>query len=49
MYLNKGLAQAFVVVVKGQTAWSLIETAKASEFIDWAHTFNEIAHSFTVQ
>ncbi len=49
VYLNKGLTQVFVVVAKGQTAWSLIETAKADEFIDWAHTFNEIAHSFKVQ
>ena len=49
VYLNKGLAQVFVVVVKDKTAWSLIETAKAYEFIDWAHTFNEIAHSFKVQ
>ncbi len=49
VYLNKGLFQVFVVVAKGQTAWSLIETAKAEEFIDWAHTFNEIAHSFKVQ
>ncbi|MFH0768335.1 MAG: hypothetical protein V1932_02050 [Chloroflexota bacterium] len=49
VYLNKGLAQVFVVVVKGQTAWLLIETAKANEFIDWAHTFNEIAYSFKVQ
>ena len=49
VYLNRGLLQVFVVVAKGQTAWSLIETAKADEFIDWAHTFNEIAHSFKVQ
>jgi len=49
VYLNKGLTQVFVVVTKGQTAWTLIETAKADEFIDWAHTFNEIAHSFKVQ
>ncbi len=49
VYLNKGLLQVFVVVAKGQTAWSLIETAKAEQFIDWAHTFNEIAHSFKVQ
>ena len=49
VYLNKGLLQVFVVVVKGQTAWSLIETAKAEQFIDWAFTFNEIAHSFKVQ
>jgi len=49
VYLNKGLTQVFVVVTKGQTAWSLIETAKSDEFIDWAHTFNEIAHSFKVQ
>jgi hypothetical protein len=49
VYLNNGLLQVFVVVAKGQTAWSLIETAKADEFIDWAHTFNEIAHSFKVQ
>lgn len=49
VYLNKGLAQVFVVVVKDQTAWSLIETAKADEFMDWAHTFNEIVRSFKVQ
>jgi hypothetical protein len=49
VYLNKGLLQVFVVVAKGQTAWSLIETAKAEQFIDWAHTYNEIAHSFKVQ
>ena len=49
VYLNKGLAQVFVVAVKGQTAWSLIETAKADEFMDRAHTFNEIAHSFKVE
>ncbi len=48
VYLNRGLLQVFVVVAKGQTAWSLIETAKAEQFIDWAHTFNEIAHSFKV-
>ena len=48
VYLNKGLTQVFVVVAKGTTAWSLIETAKSDEFIDWAHTFNEIAHSFKV-
>jgi len=49
VYLNKGLLQVFVVVAKGQTAWSLIETAKAEQFIDWAFTFNEIARSFKVQ
>ncbi len=49
VYLNKGLTQVFVVVAKDQTAWSLIQTAKADEFIDLAHTFNEIAHSFKVQ
>ena len=49
VYLNKGLLQVFVVVAKGQTALSLIETAKAEQFMDWAHTFNEIAHSFKVQ
>ncbi len=49
VYLNKGLTQVFVVVAKGQTAWTLIETAKSDEFIDRAHTFNEIAHSFKVQ
>ncbi len=48
VYLNKGLTQVFVVVAKGTTAWSLIQTAKSDEFIDWAHTFNEIAHSFKV-
>ena len=49
VYLNKGLIQVFIVVAKGQTAWSLIENAKAESFIDWAQTFNEIAHSFKVQ
>ena len=49
VYLNKGLAQVFIVVVKDQTASLLIETAKSNEFIDWASTFNEIAHSFKVQ
>lgn len=46
VYLNRGLFQVFTVVAKGQTAWSLIETAKAEQFIDWAQTFNEITHSF---
>jgi hypothetical protein len=49
VYLNKGLLQVFFVVAKGQTAWSLMETAKAEQFIDWAHTFNEVANSFKVQ
>ncbi len=49
VYLNKGLFQVFSVVAKGQTAWSLIETAKAEQFIDWAQTFNEVTHSFKVQ
>lgn len=49
VYLNKRLVQVFVVVVKDQTAWSLIETANADEFIDWAHTFNEVARSFKVR
>ena len=49
VYLNKGFAQVFVVAVKGQTAWLLIETAKANTFIDWAQTFNEIGASFKVQ
>ena len=49
VYLNKGLTQVFIVVAKGQTAWSLIETAKSDEFLDWAHTFNEVARSFKVQ
>ena len=49
VYLSEGFVQVFVVVVKNQTAWSLIQTAKAQEFIDWAHTFGEIAHSFKVQ
>jgi hypothetical protein len=49
VYLNNGLIQVFFVVTKGQTAWSLIETAKAEDFMDWAHTFNEITLSFKVQ
>ena len=49
VYLNKQLLQVFVVVAKGNTAWSLIETAKSDEFIDWAQTFSEIDHSFKVQ
>lgn len=48
VYLNKGLFQVFLVVAKGQTAWSLIETAKAELFMDWAQTFNEIVDSFKV-
>lgn len=49
VYMHNGLIQVFVVVVKEQTAWSLIQTTKADEFLDWAQTFNVIASSFSVK
>lgn len=42
------LEQVFVVVVKGQTAWTVLFTGKAGDLMDWAHTLNEMIGSFNL-
>jgi hypothetical protein len=44
---NKGdVTQTLTTLTRGTTGWGIVCTARSGEFIDYAHTFNEIINSF---
>ena len=46
IYLKEDAQQMYVALVRGKMAWVMVFTARRADFIDYAHTFNEIASSF---
>ena len=46
IYLKEDVQQMYVALVRGKMAWVMVFTARRADFIDYAHTFNEIASSF---